>query len=119
MNVPDIMEQRSLLERLARHLAAGATHNWPYWVEDAASILAMLKEPDPAMRETGDVTAWQAMIDTALQQRWTIFPPAMTGADEDHAGSADEEGEIRLSPEAIDQDAAKWVHLHSASKETP
>ena len=111
MNVPDIMEQRSLLERLARHLAAGATHNWPYWVEDAASILAMLKEPDPAMRETGDVTAWQAMIDTALQQRWTIFPPGMTGADE--------EGEIRLSPEAIDQDAAKWVHLHSASKETP
>lgn len=118
MNVPDTMEQRTLIERLARHLAAGAVHNWPYWLEDAANILAMMKEPDAAMRDAGDTATWQAMVDAALRARWSIFPPDMTGADEG-AGGTDEEGEVRLPPGAIDGDGANWVQLNGSTRDMP
>ena len=62
------MENRPLIERLARHLAADEPDAWPARVEDAASILAILKEPDAAMREAGDMAAWGAMIDAARRR---------------------------------------------------
>ena len=46
------MEHRPLIERLARHLAA-TPDDWPAHVEDAASILAIVKQPDDAMRAAG------------------------------------------------------------------
>ncbi|WP_311267267.1 hypothetical protein [Sphingobium sp. WCS2017Hpa-17] len=103
------MEDRSLIERLARHLAASQPDQWPARVEDAASILALIKEPDAAMRAAGDAGAWGLMIDVALRERWSL-PHA--SAPEDESGGSDEEGEIRLTAEAVGHDRADWVHLH-------
>ena len=50
------MEERSLIERLARHLAADRPDQWAARADDAATILAILKDPDPAMREAGDAS---------------------------------------------------------------
>lgn len=102
------MEQRTLIERLARHLAAGAPDQWPDRVEDAASLLAILKEPDAAMREAGDPEAWRAMIDAALRERWDVAPAS--GGDDATPGGFDEEGEIRLSRDAVTDGQANWVH---------
>jgi hypothetical protein len=109
------MEDRTLIERLARHLAAGAPDQWPARVEDAASILAILKEPDAAMREAGDAAAWGAMVDAALRARWSV-PQAPAGTDT--PGGADEEGDMRLTPDAIGHDRADWVHLHQGQEKT-
>lgn len=117
MHVPEAMENRPLIERLARHLAAGASYNWPYWVEDAANILALLKEPDDAMRQAGDTATWEAMVDAALRGRWTVFPPDVRDGDDD-AGT-DEEGEITLPPSAVDHNEANWVNIHKSSEESP
>lgn len=103
------MEDRSLIERLARHLAAAQPDDWPARVEDAASILALIKEPDEAMRAAGDAGAWGLMIDAALRERWSL-PHA--GAQEQESGGSDEEGEIRLTADAVSHDRADWVHLH-------
>lgn len=107
------MEDRSLIERLARHLAAADPDNWPARVEDAASILALLKEPDAAMRAAGNADAWREMIDAALRERWSV---ARLAADEDAPSGSDEEGEIRLTPDAVRGDHADWVHLHPAQE---
>lgn len=101
------MEQRSLIERLARHLAGSHPDAWPTRVEDAASILAILKEPDAAMREAGDADGWAAMIDAALRARYSIAQPSP----EDSSPGSDEEGETSLSPAAIGSDRADWVHV--------
>lgn len=107
------MEDRTLIERLARHLAAGDPAAWHAQIEDAASILAILKEPDAAMRDAGDSNTWSAMIDAALRERWTVAQPA--GAP--HAsGGSDEEGEISLTSDAVGHDRADWVHLHQRGK---
>lgn len=103
------MEDRSLIERLARHLAAAEPDDWPARVEDAASILALLKEPDAAMRASGDAAVWHAMIDAALRERWSV---GRLAADEDAPPGSDEEGEIRLTRDAVRNDQADWVHLH-------
>ena len=103
------MENRSLIERLARHLSATQPDDWPAHVEDAASILAILKEPDAAMRAAGDAEAWGMMIDAALRDRWSMPRPS---APADEPGGADEEGEIRLTSDAVGHDRADWVHLH-------
>ena len=103
------MEDRALIERLARHLAAAQPDDWPARVEDAASILALIKEPDAAMRAVGDAGTWAAMIDAALRERWSLPQP---DAQPDEAGGADEEGEIRLTADAVRHDRADWVHLH-------
>lgn len=103
------MEDRSLIERLARHLAAAEPENWPVRVEDAASILALIKEPDVAMRAAGDPDIWREMIDAALRERWSVGPLA---ADDDAPLGSDEEGEIRLTPDTVRGDHADWVHLH-------
>lgn len=110
------MEQRPLIERLARHLAADAPDRWPARVEDAASILALMKEADVAMRDVGDPAMWEAMIDAALRMRWTIAN--IQDAPEPSPG-ADEEGEFRLTPDAVGANAADWVHLHSHQEKSP
>jgi hypothetical protein len=102
------MEERSLIEKLARHLAAGEPEAWPTKVEAAASILAIMKEPDSAMRAAGDQNAWERMIDAALRERWQVPQP---GADSGSPGGSDEEGDMRLTRDAIGHDRADWVHL--------
>lgn len=100
---------RTLLERIARHLARNNPDDWQSHVPDAASLLAIMKEPDAAMKDAGDGDHWRAMIDAALRQRWEIAPGS--GGDESHGG-ADEEGEIRLGRDAVSHDRADWVHVH-------
>ncbi|MAN12991.1 MAG: hypothetical protein VX205_08490 [Pseudomonadota bacterium] len=104
------MENRPLIERLARHLAADEPDAWPARVEDAASILAILKEPDAAMREAGDMAAWGAMIDAALRERWSLAQPPAAG---EAPGGTDEEGDMRLTPDSVGHDRADWIHLHN------
>ncbi|NWK95631.1 hypothetical protein DM806_08090 [Sphingobium lactosutens] len=110
------MEDRSLIERLARHLAAAEPADWPVRVEDAASILALIKEPDAAMRAAGDAGIWHAMIDAALRERWGV---GRLAADEDAPPGSDEEGEIRLTPDSVGGDRADWVHLHPEQEKRP
>ncbi|MGE4322895.1 MAG: hypothetical protein AB7E60_07670 [Sphingobium sp.] len=114
------MDQPSLIERLARHLAAGRPDDWPAHLEQAASMLAIMKEPDAVMREAGDGHIWRAMIDAALRERWTPAPPGEQAAgvpDGSDGGGSDEEGEIRLPPDAVGRDNADWVHIEDR-KET-
>ncbi|WP_176592804.1 hypothetical protein [Sphingobium sp. EM0848] len=103
------MEQRTLIERLARHLAARDPDRWEEHVEDAASLIALLKSPDEAMSKAGDGRIWEAMIDAALRERWAVGAPSQ--ASEPLAGT-DEEGEIALSPDGVSGNRADWVHLH-------
>ncbi|MAX14914.1 MAG: hypothetical protein CMN59_05390 [Sphingobium sp.] len=109
------MENRSLIERLARHLAADQPDHWPARVEDAASILAILKEPDAAMREAGNASAWGTMIEAALRERWSL---AQTAPETEPPLGTDEEGDMQLTPDAVSHDRADWVHLHK-KQETP
>lgn len=103
------MADRPLLERIARHLSEADADRWADRLADAASILALMKDADPAMREAGDMATWSAMVDAALAQRWSLVPGS-TGSDP--AAGADEEGEISLPPEAVGTDRADWIHLH-------
>lgn len=115
----DIPASRSLIERLARHLATRLDIEWPNCVEDAASILAILKDPDSTMSAAGDAATWRAMIDAALTERWAIDAPLAPASTPLPAGS-DEEGEIALSPEQVNQsarDPAAWVHVHDKKGE--
>ena len=66
------MADRPLLERIARHLSEGDADRWGDRLADAASILALMKDADPAMREAGDMATWSAMVDAALAQRWSL-----------------------------------------------
>ncbi|ETI60190.1 hypothetical protein C100_19480 [Sphingobium sp. C100] len=109
------MEDRTLIERLARHLAAMNPDGWPDRVEDAASILAILKEPDAAMRTVGDVEAWGAMIDAALRERWSL---GHAGGGMEPPGGTDEEGDMRLTPDAVSSDRADWIHLHHGQEKS-
>lgn len=107
---------RSLIERLARHLATRQDVDWPVCMEDAASILAILKDPDAAMSRAGDATAWRVMIDVALTERWTIGAPLFATSTPLPAGS-DEEGEIALPPEQVNRSARQreaWVHFKNS-----
>ncbi|MEC3949968.1 hypothetical protein [Sphingobium sp. HWE2-09] len=103
------MEDRPLIERLARHLAAADPDAWPARVEDAASILALIKEPDNAMRAAGDGDIWRAMIDTALRDRWSV---SQSSAHAQGPAGSDEEGETALTSDGVGHDRADWVHLH-------
>ncbi|MCP1471415.1 hypothetical protein J3E64_003122 [Sphingobium sp. OAS761] len=103
------MTERTLIERLARHFAANDPESWPQHADEAASVLAMLKEPDDAMRAAGDGQVWRAMIDAALRERWQVVPSG--GADPSHHGT-DEEGEMPLARSAVGHDRADWVHIH-------
>lgn len=109
------MEHRSIIERLARHLAAHDPDHWQAKVEDAASILAILKDPDEEMREAGDERVWRTMVDAALRDRWSI-PPSDQGV-EPPCGT-DEEGEFDLPPSGVSSDRAKWVHVHDSQEKS-
>jgi hypothetical protein len=102
------MEQRRLIERLARHLAARDPDQWQDRVEDAASLLAIMKDSDDAMREAGNERIWQAMIDAALRERWSVA----TNSSTEPAEGTDEEGEIALPPDGVTGDRADWIHVH-------
>lgn len=107
------MDQRPLIERLARHLSAGRSDGWPDRVEEAANILAILKEPDAVMLDAGSGDIWRAMIDAALRQRWQITSPGARPDEEPPAG-ADEEGELALPEQAVGRDPADWIHIHAS-----
>lgn len=107
------MTERSLIERLARHLAAGTPEQWPDRVDAAASILAIVKDSDAAMRAVGDQDIWERMIDAALRERWTV----PQSAEPETPGGADEEGDMRLSPDAIGHDRADWVHIRKGQED--
>lgn len=109
------MEQRSLIERLARHLAAAQPDEWAARIEDAASILAIIKEPDAAMRDAGDGPTWAAMIDAALRDRWSVAQCGPNVAANPHQG-ADEEGEFGLTADAVGGNRADWVHIHGTQE---
>lgn len=109
------MEQRSLIGRLARHLATGASGDWHERVADAASLLAILKDPDAAMRAVGDEAVWRAMIDAALRQRWEI---AGAGEGDEARPGTDEEGEFDLPPDGVTGNQAEWVHIHNPQEKS-
>lgn len=102
------MEERTLIQRLARHLAGETPDAWPEKVDAAASILALLKDPDAAMREAGDHGTWERMIDAALRERWS---EPQSPASPRSPGGSDEEGDILLTRDAIGHDRADWVHI--------
>ncbi len=110
------MTQRTLIERLARHLATDRPDDWPAFAEPAASILAILKEPDAAMCEAGDEQAWRAMIDAALRERWAVAPAS--GSAGESPGGFDEEGETRLSRDSDTGSRAAWVHVKQQGETT-
>ena len=110
------MEQRNLLERLARHLAAanpalGPDH-WQEQVEAAAGLPAIIKDPDDVMSQAGDDHVWRAMIDAALRQRWAIASAPAA----EPPGGTDEEGDIPLTPDIVSGNRAEWVHLHETQE---
>lgn len=109
------MEQRTLIERLARHLAVNDPDKWQERVADAASILAIMKDPDPAMREAGDEAQWRAMINAALRERWAVS--THPGGDRAEPGT-DEEGEIALHPHGVTGNRADWVHVHDRQEKS-
>lgn len=110
------MEQRTLIERLARHLAGNEPDRWQDRVEDAASLIAIMKNPDDTMREAGNESIWQSMIDAALRQRWAV---ASAGGSEEPPAGTDEEGEIALPPDSVSSNRADWVHLHESGGKKP
>ncbi len=102
-----------LIERVARYLAGrpGASGAWPAHLDDAASLLALIQQPDAEMTEAGDVGIWIAMVDAALRQRWTL-PGALAAPEPSPTPGNDEEGESPVAPEDIaDGDAASWVAI--------
>ena len=109
------MEERTLIERLARHLAAGDTDRWQERVADAANILAIMKDPDPGMREAGDESQWRAMINAALRERWVVA--THPGGDHAEPGT-DEEGEFSLQPHGVTGNRADWIHVHDPQEKT-
>lgn len=110
------MDEPTLIERLARYLATmepsdGATPHWPGHIERAATIIALLKEPDPAMVQAGEGEIWRAMVDAALRGRWTL-EAALQGHAEAVSEGSDEEGEIHLSPSDVSEEGrASWVAI--------
>lgn len=94
------LEQRTLVERVARYLATrkvepmpSQADTWPNHIEAAASLLAIIKDPDPRMLEVGDLNIWQKMIDAALVERWALDKALGEGRGHPPGGS-DEEGEV-------------------------
>lgn len=109
------MAEPTLIERLARYLATiaedGVVGPWQDHIERAATVIALLKEPDPAMECAGDGQVWRAMVDAALRDRWTL-EAALLGKAEPSPAGADEEGEVHLAPSDIhDNERASWVTI--------
>jgi hypothetical protein len=111
------MDEPTLIERLARYLAimkAGEGTEVPPWtdqVEQAATILALIKDPDPAMEAEGDGHVWRAMVDAALRGRWALTA-ALGGTAEAPPAGADEEGELPLDPSHMpENEPSSWVAI--------
>ncbi|SCW45617.1 hypothetical protein SAMN02927924_00655 [Sphingobium faniae] len=103
------MEQRALIERLARHLSADRPDEWASRLEDAANILATLKDPDAVMMEVGRGDIWRSMIDAALLQRWEAA--WASAKPQEVSGGTDEEDQHTLSEMAVGGDPADQIHL--------
>lgn len=99
----------TLIERLARQLAAGDGVDWTRRIDRAAGILALIKIPDSEMSKAGDEAVWRDMIDAALRQRAALPGPVDNGPA--RAGT-DEEGETALpdDPSPRHHDGG-WVQL--------
>ncbi|MGC4252589.1 MAG: hypothetical protein QM605_14275 [Sphingobium sp.] len=110
-----IMEQRALIERLARHLSADRPDEWASRLEEAASILAILKDPDEVMMQAGRGDIWRSMIDAALRQRWQAASAHAKPQEELPVGT-DEEGELALPEKAVGGDPADWIHLQESQE---
>lgn len=100
------LEERTLVERLARYLATrkvepmpSQADAWPNHIEAAASLLAVIKDPDAHMLEVGDLHVWQRMIDAALVKRWNLDKALGEGRGEPPSGF-DEEGEVPFTEHA-------------------
>lgn len=102
----------TLVERLASHLALQAGHADPAdHVDEAASILALIKEPDAAMIGAGDARIWRRMIDAALVARWTAGAGLGVAPSPPPAGT-DEEGDVPFDPAgALVEDRTSWVQV--------
>lgn len=99
----------SLIERLARHLAAVDGVDWAQRIDRALGIIALMKTPDQDMSEAGNETVWRAMIDAALRQRTAL--PGATGGPPMGAGT-DEEGETALPDHLLSTDQrGDWVQF--------
>lgn len=107
------VEARTIIERLARHLAtqASAPDHWRDKIDEAAGILAVIKLPDETMREAGDADAWTRMIDAALVARWELGP---SPAPPPPPGGTDEEGEVPFKPSFdLEPDDRSWVQVRN------
>ena len=102
-----------LIQHVARYLAGrpGASGDWPMHLDDAASLLALIQQPDPAMVEAGDARVWIAMIDAALRERWTLAEALEAPAAPPPPSGHDEEGEVQVAPEHMRRDDAAWVGI--------
>lgn len=100
-----------LVERLAHYLAHKAGSNdVAAFVDDAAGILALIKDADVAMIAAGDGAVWREMIDAALISRHdaALGPP---GGTPPPAGT-DEEGDVPFDPTGrIVEDSGSWVQM--------
>jgi hypothetical protein len=106
-------DARTIIERLARHLAtqASSPEDWRDRIDEAAGILAVIKLPDETMRESGDAEAWTRMIDAALVARWELGPSPMPPPP---PGGTDEEGEVPFPPSAdLEPDTESWVQIRN------
>jgi hypothetical protein len=107
------MPLQTIVERLAHYLAnrSGLAADDAAVIDEAASILALLKDPDPAMEAVGDGDMWRRMIDAALIERWKV-PGALAPAHSPPEAGSDEEGDVPVHKSNIQQgDAASWVHV--------
>lgn len=101
-----------LVERLARYLAHKAgSEDIVAFVDDAAGILALIKEADAAMIAAGDAAVWRRMIDAALIARQETGLGLGAGHPPPPAGT-DEEGEVPFNPErGLVEDSRSWVQV--------
>lgn len=106
---------RTIIERIARYMASRQEQPapWPHHVEEAASLLALIKDPDAAMIQAGDAAVWRHMIDAALVERWEI-PGAIDGPSETIPGGGDEEGDVPLTRRGVTEDkTASWITIRN------
>lgn len=106
------MPVQTIVERLAHYLAnrSGQASDDAAVIDEAASILALLKDPDPQMEKVGDGDMWRRMVDAALVERWKV-PGALAPAHPAPEPGSDEEGDAPVHKAAAgDQDRAAWVH---------
>lgn len=106
------MPVQTIVERLAHYLAnrSGLAADDAAVIDEAASILALIKDPDPAMESVGDGDIWRRMVDAALVERWKV-PGALAPAHPAPEPGSDEEGDTPMHESGPGkEDRAAWVH---------